>query len=116
MFNDNAFPNAGSITGSGGALVSSGIFVYLDYGQSALYSIAPFYNYTSGQNNYAQVFQSNSITGSGGALAPSGIFVYLDYLLYAQNEVFPQLDSQDSTGTAPIISPFKPYAYFYKKY
>jgi len=69
MLNDNAFPNAGSITGSGGA----------------------------------------QITGSG-------IFLYLDYASPYDNGEFLTFEGTDVSGVPPpIISPFKPYAFYFKR-
>lgn len=118
MFNDNAFPNAGSITGSGGSQVTgSGIFLFLDYGQCAQSSIADYFVYQTGEYTNLQGFQFNSITGSGGAqITGSGIYFYTDYLQYASNSILVQIESPDSGNPSPTpSSPFKPYAFFYKK-
>lgn len=120
MFNDNAFPNAGSITGSGGAQITgSGIFLYLDYGQPYLDSVRSYYIYQTGiLTGVSQSVENSSITGSGGAqITGSGIYLYLDYMTPYINGVLLQTESPDS-GTPTPPSPtnfFKPYAFFYKK-
>lgn len=117
MFNDNVFPNAGSITGSGGAQITgSGIFFDLDYGLIYPYHVAPYFIHQTGilTSSY-QTFNDNSITGSGGAqITGSGIFLVLDYSFPFVNGNLIVTGGGES-GIIQAVSPFKPYAFYFRR-
>lgn len=109
----NEFPNTGSIFGSGGANAPSGVFLYADYGMLGRGLVTGIFIYATGLSNYLSFPNTGSIWGSGGANAPSGVFLYADYGFERGTPYLIKSDDAGSGASPVVVSPFKPYAYFF---
>lgn len=106
------FPNSGNVSGSGGALATSGVFLSTDYGIAPLYSLPVYFTYSTSLPSLTTFPNSGSaITGTSSG-NPSGSFLLIDYGFASLPSYL--IQGEGVSGSVSSVFTIKPYGYFFR--